>query len=234
MAKYHEHLKYHEDTVEKKALTKEDLDFLKDLQKELNTQDNLCQADPRYWVIKGTEKVYHVEDADGYELVDSGYDVLADTLEEICKYINENLLEEINENRISEERFTVEYEDGFGLFGSDKIIIKWNSPDYGFEQTEELESLEEIKDWLSEQGYDDYDVVSYKIVDKIYENTMFLTQIDAENHLRANHYHYSDDAHTYAMTAWRNPRVEKLVKLLQETDWNKQIGIEYLSESEEY
>lgn len=221
MAKYHEHLKYHEDTVEKKALTKEDVEFLKDLQKELNTQDNVCQADPRYWVIKGTEKLYHVEDADGYELVNSEYDVLADTMKDICEYINENLLEEINESRASGEEYTVEYESG--LFGYDKIIVKWNSPDYGFEQTEELEDLNDIKNWLDEQGYDDYNVVSYKIVDKIYENTMFLTQIDAENHLRANHYHYSDDAHTYAMTAGRSPRVEKLIKLLQETDWNLEV-----------
>lgn len=232
MAVYHKNLKYHEDEKKKHNITEDELSFLCDLQKELNTQDTIGQANPRFWVIKGTEKLYHVEEADGYELVDSGYDVLADTLEEICKYINENLLEEINEKRISGERFTVEFEDG--LFGSDKIIIKWNSDDYSFKQTEELESLEEIKDWLSEQGYDDYDVISYKIVDKIYENTMFLTQIDAENHLRANHYHYSDDAHTYAMTAWRNPRMETLVKLLQEIDWDKQIGIEYLSESGEY
>lgn len=230
MAKYHEHLKYHEDTVEKKALTKEDVEFLKDLQKELNTQDNVCQSDPRYWVIKGTEKVYHIEYADGYELVNSEYDVLADTMKGICEYINENLLEEINET--SGEEYTVEYESG--LFCYDKIIVKWNSPDYGFEQTKELEDLNDVKNWLFEQGYDDYNVVSYKIVDKIYENTMFLTQIDAENHLKANYYHYSDDAHTYAMTAWRNPRMETLVKLLQKTDWDKQIGIEYLSESEEY
>lgn len=48
---------------------------------------------------------------------------------------------------------------------------------------------------------------------------MFLTQIDAENHLRANHYHYSEDAHTYAMTAWRDPRMDKLIEILQEVEW---------------
>ena len=121
MAKYHEHLKYHEDTVEKKVLTKEDVEFLKDLQKELNTQDNVCQSDPRYWVIKGTEKVYHIEYADGYEFVNSEYDVLADTMKGICEYINENLLEEINESRASVEEYTVEYESR--PFGCDQIIV---------------------------------------------------------------------------------------------------------------
>lgn len=30
-----------------------------------------------------------------------------------------------------------------------------------------------------------------------------------------------EDAHTYAMTASRSPRVEKLYKILQEIDWDR-------------
>lgn len=71
MAKYHEHIEYHEDTREKHEITKEELDFLLKLQKEMNTQDDVSQAEPRYWVIKGSEKLYRVEDdIDGYELLD--------------------------------------------------------------------------------------------------------------------------------------------------------------------
>ena len=51
---------------------------------------------------------------------------------------------------------------------------------------------------------------------------MFLTQKDAENHLIANYYHYSDDAHTYAMTSWRSNRVEKLIDILQSVDFGKE------------
>lgn len=57
---------------------------------------------------------------------------------------------------------------------------------------------------------------------KIYPNTMFLTQKAAEEHLKSNYYHYSEDAHTYAMTSWRNPETEKLWKILKEIDWGKQ------------
>ena len=32
-------------------MTKEEVDFLLQLQKEMNTQDSLGNADPRYWVI---------------------------------------------------------------------------------------------------------------------------------------------------------------------------------------
>ena len=38
---------YHEDTVEKHEITKEEILFLKELQKEMNTQDTVCQADPQ-------------------------------------------------------------------------------------------------------------------------------------------------------------------------------------------
>lgn len=48
MAKYWEHLKYHPDEVEKHKITQEEIKFLKDLQHEMNTQDNVGQADPRY------------------------------------------------------------------------------------------------------------------------------------------------------------------------------------------
>jgi hypothetical protein len=86
--------------------------------------------------------------------------------------------------------------------------------------SEELEDLHDINNWLEEQGFD-YNVISYKVMPKIYEDTMFLTQKAAEDHLRSNDYHYSDDAHTYAMTSWRNYETAKLWKILQEVDWNK-------------
>ena len=65
MAKYHDHLQYHEDTTEKHVLTEKEIQFLLKLQKEMNTQDTVGNADPRFWVIKGTEKEYGIET--GYE-----------------------------------------------------------------------------------------------------------------------------------------------------------------------
>lgn len=40
MAYFHENLRYHEDTRVKRVISKDDIDFLKALQKERNTQDN--------------------------------------------------------------------------------------------------------------------------------------------------------------------------------------------------
>jgi hypothetical protein len=137
MAVYHKGLKYHKDETEKHEITGEELEFLYNLQKEMNTQDHVSQADPRFWVIKGSEKLHRVE----------------------CE------------------------EDGIEL-------------------------------------YDEYEAIPYKIIPKIYEDTMFLTQKAAEEHLRGNSHHYSEDAHTYAMTAWRSPDVDKLWKILQTVDFS--------------
>lgn len=51
-------------TIEKHKLTEEERKFLRELQKELNTQDTIGQADPRFWVIKGTEKIFGMEDGE--------------------------------------------------------------------------------------------------------------------------------------------------------------------------
>ena len=61
MAKYWENLKYHEDAVVKEKLSNDDIKFLKELQKELNTEDNVGTANPRYWVIRQPERIYHLD-----------------------------------------------------------------------------------------------------------------------------------------------------------------------------
>lgn len=99
MAKFHEGFKYHEDTTPKHNITGEEIQFLKELQKEMNTQDHVSQADPRYWVIKGSEKEYGIET--GYEDGSDLYDeeaccVIATDFESAKTYIEENLIENIN------------------------------------------------------------------------------------------------------------------------------------------
>ena len=64
MAIFHKTLQYHEDTTEKRDISQEDIEFLKKLQLEMNTQDTTGTADPRFWVIKGSERVINNEDPD--------------------------------------------------------------------------------------------------------------------------------------------------------------------------
>lgn len=211
MAKYWEHLNYHEDTVVKEKLSNDDIKFLKELQKEINTEYTGGTANPRYWVIRQPERIYHVDedDADCFEYIDERdrheltLEDLKDKLEFLC---DDNLK-------------SVEIKDGVLTF---EYFEAW------------LEDIEEYKvdyDNFNRDGRDkilellefDVSVVYYKEVDVTVDNCMFLTQIDAENHLRANDYHYHEEARTYCMHGWRNPRFERLIKILSKTDFESML-----------
>lgn len=220
MAKFHKNLKYHEDTTPRHKMTDEEREFLKELQTELNTQDHVSQADPRFWVIKGREKMYHVEadEADGYELYNENTaETVAETIQECKDFIEENILDEVNDIDGLQRTISIEKDAYCCCQDNYIIVIEWE--DDGEKEREELRDAEDVADWLSENGFDEYCVIPYKWVDKIYENTMFLTEKDAAKHLKANDYHYDETAHTYAMTAWRSTVMEKLIKILQEVEF---------------
>lgn len=73
-------------------------------------------------------------------------------------------------------------------------------------------------DWI--QQYVDLDAYLVPLKEKhiIRENTMFLTKTECQKHIEANRYHYNKP-HTFAMTAWRSPVVEKLLKILETTEF---------------
>jgi hypothetical protein len=54
---------------------------------------------------------------------------------------------------------------------------------------------------------------------------MFLTESDADAHLKRNHYHYSEDAHTYVRHAWRAPELKEfLISLFEYFDVTRDKG----------
>lgn len=138
MAKFWDNLKYHEDTVKKEKLTREDITFLKDLQKELNTEDTVGTASPRFWVIKQPERLYHIDkdEADYYGFLDiDGHDelTLEDLKERLEDLYDENLKDiKIENNQLmfkyydedfeEEEEYTVDFNDNY--FSSDSTIDK--------------------------------------------------------------------------------------------------------------
>lgn len=86
----------------------------------------------------------------------------------------------------------------------------WDSLDDLREHCEEMEySQEEIESALEEAN-------EYGVKERWEDREMFLTETDAERHLKLNHYHYSPDAHTYVKHAWRAPALEKFFTNLME------------------
>lgn len=87
----------------------------------------------------------------------------------------------------------------------------------------ELRDTNDIDDllyWVQEHLDSEAYIVPMKKEHIIRPDTMFLTKEEAKSHIKKNHYHYSDKAHTYAMTAWRAPKVEKLLRILSDFDWD--------------
>ena len=178
------------------VLSKEDREFLNNLQQELLTQDTVGQANPRFWVVRQEVRDYGVENNDGICIIEDG----ATCYEGDFSNVKDWLKEEIEEIK------TIEYEGGYF-----DISYK-NGAEYFFD-------FEEFESFLNECRPNRFYVGTYRDREEIVANTMFLTKRECEEHIKSNSHHYNKTAHSYAMTAWRSPQVEKLYKILSETDW---------------
>lgn len=210
-------------------LSKEELDFLIELQHEMLTQDNVCQAAPRFWVVENKRTVPTAEEySDGYEIFDdNGCETVAHSMEEFIEYINEKYMP---------RGLKVFYNNG------DAIMFESNRP---FDEVDTLEELTE--EWQQSQSnnnvIDMYDYLTIEafidelnLLPYVYEeyrliytreewfiepNTMFLTNRSAKQHIKANYYHYHKEAHSYAMTAWRSSEVKQLWEILDKINWQE-------------
>ncbi|WP_077623816.1 hypothetical protein [Sediminibacillus massiliensis] len=167
-----------------------DIQFLKELQKELKTQDRDSQAEPRFWTVGDYRWVGTWDDsaAERYSVYipNDGEDW---ELEEYLKDKEEQLEEEFNE----------EAQEGFANIGCELSALDW------------------IKEYVDDGAYLVPEVKEHYVI----PNTMFLTKEEAKQHIRLNHYHYTKEVHTYAMTAWRAPKMERLMKILETFDWDE-------------
>ncbi|KFN02057.1 hypothetical protein D0U04_13600 [Bacillus clarus] len=173
---------------------KKDIQFLKELQQELKTQETDGNASPRFWVIKDYRFV------PGNEKYDSGHEerffndgdyVKFSKFSELKEFLEEYFEGEIEEAEL-QELFSDENKNFDGLW-------------------------EYVEDNLNDDGY--FDTVFVKEESFIVEDTMFLTKEEAKKHIELNKHHYTSKAHTYAMTAWRAPKVERLLNILETFDW---------------
>ena len=199
-------------------MKKEDIEFLKKLSETMRTQEHDCQAAPRFWVVAQSVKEYVGEDYGSHvDLVTEDGDTVIENadVKNVVDYFMKEYSDEVKERRIT-INYTPSYCDIF-------VLDKENG------EAEEEETLFDVDDVI--RFFEEHDIISdsyyrtvcYNINDaSICPDTMFITKESCKNHIRLNGYHYHNP-HTYAMTAWRSPEVEKLWKLLEETDWEKAI-----------
>ncbi|WP_416144933.1 hypothetical protein [Planococcus koreensis] len=176
----------------------EDIQFLKDLQKQMQYEsehDYDMQASPRFWVIMD----YRI--APGNADCDNGY---------IQRYWNNGDHSEFADfeelKQFIEDEYYEDCEDV-----PDDLQVALESGD--FDGLWEL-----IQEDYNEDGY--YSETFVKEEEYIVPNTLFLTKEEAKQHIAWNKHNLSSKAHTYAMTALRAPKVERLLKILNDFDFN--------------
>lgn len=182
-------------------MKREDMEFLKELQNEMLTQDHVYQASPRFWVVMQTVRDYWVDDdIDGACIYDkdSAENEFEGELEELADWIKENF-------------------DAVGKCECDNGFLEIVCED---DNEYCIDDVPEIRGFLEEYAPGRYSVCNYRDREEIVKNTMFLTLRECKEHIRLNHYHYNKP-HPYAMTAWRSPQVEKLYKILENTNWEE-------------
>lgn len=176
---------------------KEEIAFLKDLQKQMKYEDEYDydgQAAPRFWVVMDYRVVPANEEYDSgsySHFHNDGDHIELRNFDELKEFIEEYHEDEVDE--YLQELLNDETKDFDTLWAY-------------------------IENNLNDDGY--FSEVFTKREEFIVPDTMFLTKEEAKRHLELNHYHYTSKAHTYAMTAWRAPKAEKLLSILMNFDWD--------------
>lgn len=208
--KLFEHIR-HEDTVVKHNINKSEINFLINLQKELNTQTNDGNAQPIYWGILDYKRYYN----------DNGTPILCNASEQITlesnKDIADYIKDELNIYVHEYNNYNITVIETLKSDETDKDIINQHLKN---DDDKILFSMNDCLEFL--QDYEsEWELRYYEDVEYIVPNLVFLTRQSAEDYLKAKSYHHSDNAHTYAMTALYNPIVERLWEILREVDFTK-------------
>ena len=164
----------------------------------MNTQDTAGQADPRYWTIRDYEKIYgdNLNNPDGISIYDC----------DACDIILE----------IDYQLFDIDtaIKEILDYFKNNEYELDKNTIN-DIKSVHDMSSLESVLKNISEY---EFSIMEYEKVPV--DHGIFLTHEAAIQHLKNNEYHYSEDAHTYANTAWRSSE-EKLWTILQTVDFDK-------------
>lgn len=76
-------------------------------------------------------------------------------------------------------------------------------------------NMDEVVNFMHDMfDWKDTRVVYLDRQQRVAENAMFLTKRSCQKHIENNRHHYSRPQ-TYAMTAWRNPEMERLLNILK-------------------
>ncbi len=174
----------------KVELSQEDYEFLKELQNELKTQENDGNADPVFWGVEETVEECRGGDGeyggDPYITYDDGKWSLEEAIEEVEDELKNN----------------PEYSDEW-------LHKEWEEVDKSCAE----DVYEFMTDMLHWEGI--YGVVYVEDVKRVTPFTgAFITKRACKEYIRKYGYNHNDP-HTYAMTAYRNFELGRLINILK-------------------
>lgn len=174
-----------------RSVTKKDIEFLKNLQHEMLTQETDYEAPSRYWVVAQHERNYGcaADCSYGSSMFDpSAAELVGDTVDEVKKHVS-----------------------GYYDFEFDEED----------EEVSEIIDLEDLAKYLNKNLEDGFYVSYYSLNHSVQqEGTFFLTKRECQEHIKYNRHHYNETVHTYANTIFRSPQVEKLYEILENVDFS--------------
>lgn len=175
----------------KDLLSKEDIDFIKNLSREITTQDTRGTASP-YGLIIGKKETqiadYDNCDNKAINWGESEYD----SFEEFIEAIEEYYLEDCEQSDIVD-------------------FIKENCTD--------IDDLKNYEYEIAYQTKDSFHVYGYNIVDTFNPNlhcvgNFFLTDKSAKEYIENNKHNLGKSAFTYGIHLYRNPEMKKLIEII--------------------
>lgn len=185
----HQTVLYHEDEHPvKRPLTDDEKIFLTQLQREINTQNHLSTADPRYWVILDYHRIYGKDMSvhDGYALKCTDNDTVV-----------------------------AEAETPHDLITAMTEFFQNESPNV-FKNAEFPERINDFMEFVMSKGFKKFEVVQYYDMEQ--QSQVFFSHAGAIKYLEKFSYHFTPKAHVYCDCALYNDEMAQLVKILHEAD----------------
>ena len=173
-------------------VTDEQYDFLMNLSKEMNTQDNRATTRVMFTVFQ-KKKIYGV---DG-DYTDKTEYMEEDDCDGTIQF--EDIIGRINDRNegLDEEEDRDEF----------VRLECWHHHEHMCK-----ECIED-KNWGAFDLPDGFKEIGYVVNDMVYVDN-FFSEKAAEAHIKQNHYHY-EEPYVYGTSAWRNPEIETLQEILK-------------------
>ena len=182
-----------------RQLANEDIIFLKKLREDLLLQEDSIEyndgnAFPRFWGIMEDSYIYRETSYFGGDEV----------------FVSPHHCEEFEDIKEAKDF----YQDAV-----DELEDEYYTKEY-FEDS--VIDFDDLKNFLHETDIDDSCEIQYKEkTEQLCQTTgAFLTKQDAKDYIQKYSYNHNNPR-TYAMTGYRNFRLEKLLNIIKNTDWEK-------------